>query len=114
MIMPTVKKKRPKMSIITLTKLFNAMLEVRYCSQKRKTSIVVMIPKSEKLLLVPYPNRCIRLSPGLSKLCKKVFLWKINKLIPLQQSGVQNQCRSLEQVIGCLNNFFEDCQVFIR
>ena len=110
MITPTVKKKRPKMSIITLTKFFNAMLEVRYCSQKGKTSIVLMIPKPEKLLLVPYPNRCIRLSPGLSKLCKKIVLWKINKLIPLQQSefGVQNQCRSLEQVKGCLNNLFED------
>lgn len=104
LISPKMIKELPMIAVVSLTTLFNTILQKNYFPSSWKTSQIIMIHKPGKDKAVPSSYRPISLLPCLSKLFEKLLLAKImphlndNCLIPGHQFGFRREHGTIEQV----------------
>lgn len=81
LITAEVARQLPKTALIHLTHILNSILRLSYFPIQWKISLIILIPKPGKPPDTPSSYRPISLLPFFVKLCEKMILKRISKII---------------------------------
>ena len=104
MLTGVILKQLPKKTIVKLTNLYIAALQLNYVRSNWKVAEVITIPKPGKPVNEVTSYRPISLLLMLSKLFEKLFLKRLKpildekQIIPTHQFGFRNKHSTIDQV----------------